>query len=436
MLKVIIAFIRSRRGICGLIGLAWAGACSDPASDAPAAPPPVIDGGAPEAAASPYDAASGPTGAALHAVDVPIDGLSPDEITLFNKGDGLFGLPFREVDGLGPYYVRSSCSACHAEGTRGPGLVQKMVVVEADGITTAADQSLLPWGHTVRRGLAAGAKVPLVPPSDPRVKVSTRVGPPVLGRGYMEAVTDAEIERMESEQALRTDGIHGHVNRVVYGSVTNTDPTFGTHNKGDANLVGRFGLKARIVSLDDFTADAFQGDMGITTPMRPTELDNPDGLTDDAHPGVDIDVGAVNTIAGYLRRIAIPVRVGLTDQGRELFDRTKCSVCHVPSLKTRPDYPIKELAGIDAPIFTDMLVHDMGVTLADGMTDGTAGSRAWRTSPLIGLRFSKTFLHDGRVTSVEDAIKAHDGEASSSSQSFSALSASDRDVLLRYVEAL
>ena len=29
--------------------------------------------------------------------------------------------------------------------------------------------------------------------------------------------------------------------------------------------------------------------MGITSPLRPTELPNPDGLTDDVKPGVDVD---------------------------------------------------------------------------------------------------------------------------------------------------
>src|SRR5438045_325838 len=67
------------------------------------------------------------------ASDVPIDGLSKDDVRRFDDGDGLFGLAFRPVDGLGPLFIRTSCGACHAEGARGPGLVQKMSLVEADG---------------------------------------------------------------------------------------------------------------------------------------------------------------------------------------------------------------------------------------------------------------------------------------------------------------
>ena len=116
-----------------------------------------------------------------------------------------------------------------------------------------------------------------------------------------------------------------------------------------------------------------------------------------------------------------------------------CSACHAPSLKTRADYPIAQLADIDAAVFTDFLLHDMGDALADGMVDGQAGSRSWRTAPLIGLRFNRTFLHDGRASSIEDAIVMHGGpgsEAAGAVEHFNNLSEADRQVLLDYVGAL
>jgi len=78
----------------------------------------------------------------------------------------------------------------------------------------------------------------------------------------------------------------------------------------------------------------------------------------------------------------------------------------------------------------------MGAALADGVRDGDATGRLWKTAPLIGLRFYRTFLHDGRATSVEDAILAHDGEARGSAEAFRALAAADRQALIEYVEAL
>jgi CxxC motif-containing protein (DUF1111 family) len=313
-----------------------------------------------------------------------------------------------------------------------------MAVVLDDGITPSPDQSKLAFGPTVHPLCTAGAHTPIVPPDDPSVRVSLRMGPPILGRGYLEAIEDAEILRVEAEQAARGDGVHGHVNHVVYASEPNPDQTFNAHRKGDT-LVGRFGLKARIGTVDEFTADALQGDMGITSPLRPTEIPNPDGLTDDDKPGVDVTAESVNRRATYIRLTAIPRRAGLTDAGRALFESTGCAGCHVPSMKTRADYPIDLLAGIDAPVYTDMLVHDMGDDLADGVVEGEAGPRDWRTAPLIALRFEKTFLHDGRARSIEEAVLSHDGpgsEASASIARFRALSPADHDALLAFVSAL
>ena len=373
--------------------------------------------------------------------DKPIDGLTSDQIVVFNDGNHLFDLALHDGDGLGPLYTRNNCSACHAKALRGPGVVQKMSVVQADGVTPSPDQSKLAFGHTVHPLVTAGAVTPIVPPEgDATVKVSTRIGPPVVGRGYMEAVLDSEIERLESEQSTRVDAIHGRINHVVYASDANPDTTFHTHQKGDV-LIGRFGLKARIATLDDFTADAAQGDMGITSPLRPTEIQNPDGLVDDLRPGVDISADSVNARANYMRMLAIPRQKSLPEKGASLFEQAKCSVCHAPSLKTRSDYPIAPLAGVDVAVFTDFLLHDMGDTLSDGLegADGDAHAREWRTAPLIGMSLLKNYLHDGRAKSIDEAIRLHDGPGSEAADSVSIyenLSLEDTATLSAFVGSL
>jgi CxxC motif-containing protein (DUF1111 family) len=394
-------------------------------------------------AAAPQEQAPKKSTAKVDSFDVPLAGLEPSFLADFNDGDLLFSTPLRESDGLGPLYTRASCSACHESAARGPGLVQKMSVVEADGVTPAADQSVLAFGHTLHPLTAGGGKTPiLAPPDDPSVKVTQRFGPPVLGRGYMEAVSDEELERVEAEQAARDDGIHGRINWVSYASEANEDTRFHTYQKGDT-LIGRFGLKARVPALDDFTADAFQGDMGITSPLRPAEIENPDGLTDDAKPGVDVGFDSVNKRANYVRGIAIPARRA-DDLGAALFEASLCSVCHAPSLHTRADYPIAALADIDAPVYTDMLLHRMGDELADGLpadpnVDGQADSFSWRTAPLIGLRFDTTYLHDGRAKTILEAIELHRGtnsEANPAVDAFDALGDEDRQALVNFVAGL
>jgi CxxC motif-containing protein (DUF1111 family) len=122
-----------------------------------------------------------------------------------------------------------------------------------------------------------------------------------------------------------------------------------------------------------------------------------------------------------------------------LFEQAECSVCHVPSMRTRDDYPIAQLRSIDAPIYSDLLLHDMGLTLADGIADGDANWREWKTPPLIGLRFMRTYLHDGRAASIEQAIEMHEGsgsEASASVERFKGLSDADKKELIDFVSAL
>ncbi|HEV8551740.1 MAG TPA: di-heme oxidoredictase family protein [Polyangiaceae bacterium] len=375
--------------------------------------------------------------------DVPLRGIDRAWTADFNDGDLLFSTPMREADGLGPLYTRQSCSSCHQEGIRGPGLVQKMSIVDEDGVTPAEDQSALEFGHTLHPLTAGGGVTPiLAPEGDPRVKVTTRFGPPVLGRGYMEAIADEEIERVEGEQAARDDGIHGRINHVHYASLENEDKRFHDHRKGDL-LIGRFGLKARVPALDDFTADAFQGDMGITSPLRPDEIKNPDGLTDDAKPGIDVSFDSVNLRAAYVRLLAIPERQA-DELGAALFEQALCSACHVPSLHTRADYPVPSLADVDAPVYTDLLLHAMGPDLADGLpadpsVDGEAGSFDWRTAPLLGLRFNRTYLHDGRAKTIEEAILMHRGEGSEANpavDAFESLDAADQASLVDFVHGL
>jgi CxxC motif-containing protein (DUF1111 family) len=390
-------------------------------------------------------AGTGPVdGSALaNLFDVPLSGIGSDWRARFNDGDALFSIVLRDADGLGPLYTRQACNDCHndEDGLRGPGFAQKMSVVEVDGLTPSPDQSALPFGPTVHPFVTAGATTPIVPPAgNASVRITNRIGPSVLGRGYLEAVADSEIQRVAAAQAARADAIHGVVNTYTYASQPNPDPTFNAHQPGDT-VIGRFGLKARIGTLDEFVADALQNDMGITSPLRPTEFPNPDGLTDDDKPGIDATADDVNQRADYIRTIAIPWRATPDPTAQALFDQVLCSACHVPTLHTSPTYPIAALADIDAPIYTDMLLHDMGDGLTDSLNDGEglATARTWRTGPLIGLRFSREYLHDGRATTLTDAVLDHDGngsEAHDSVQMFMALPSDQQTALLNFVRSL
>ena len=87
-------------------------------------------------------------------------------------------------------------------------------------------------------------------------------------------------------------------------------------------------------------------------------------------------------------------------------------------------------------LFSDLLLHDMGAALADGIEQGSATGAEFRTPPLWGVGQSAPYLHDGRAATLTDAIAAHGGEGAASRNAFLALSKPRRNALLRYLRSL
>jgi CxxC motif-containing protein (DUF1111 family) len=104
------------------------------------------------------------------------------------------------------------------------------------------------------------------------------------------------------------------------------------------------------------------------------------------------------------------------------FTALGCGTCHVPSL-----------GGV--PLYSDLLLHDMGRALDDGVLQGAATGKDWRTTPLWGLSQRARLLHDGRAASVEAAILAHGGEAESAMQRFRAAPDAERRALLAFLSS-
>jgi CxxC motif-containing protein (DUF1111 family) len=110
----------------------------------------------------------------------------------------------------------------------------------------------------------------------------------------------------------------------------------------------------------------------------------------------------------------------------------KTGVSSIPALSEKTFYP-----------YSDLLLHDMGSGLDDGYTEGSAATTEWRTPPLWGLGLSKNsqggryfLLHDGRASSIEDAISLHGGEGLKSRDAFHDLSESDKKKIIHFLESL
>ncbi len=100
---------------------------------------------------------------------------------------------------------------------------------------------------------------------------------------------------------------------------------------------------------------------------------------------------------------------------------------------------ITALSQKPANMFSDLLVHHMGSTLADGVSQGNAGPDEFRTAPLWGVGQRIFFLHDGRTRDLQQAILMHDNpgsEAITATEIFESLSPSTRQDILNFLRSL
>ena len=131
----------------------------------------------------------------------------------------------------------------------------------------------------------------------------------------------------------------------------------------------------------------------------------------------------------FVASLPAPNSSGATSNapGAALFATLGCATCHTPSLPA---------GDTQAQHYSDQLPHDKGPSLDDGVVQGQARGRDWRTTPLWGLGVRVRYLHDGRATSLTAAIAAHEGEAMRSANAFRALSADAKEKLLNFLGSL
>ncbi len=132
----------------------------------------------------------------------------------------------------------------------------------------------------------------------------------------------------------------------------------------------------------------------------------------------------------YTSQIQTGYSVSLPDTrlgGEKLFHETGCVKCHTPFF---------EVDGKKIFVYSDLLLHDMGPDLDDKIIQGEAGGRDWRTAPLWGLHLRKQYLHDGRATTLRDAILAHGGEAEIVRNRFAELSEEEKQQLYAFLNSL
>jgi CxxC motif-containing protein (DUF1111 family) len=360
---------------------------------------------------------------------VPLAGLTESERAAFAAGRAEFTSIETPEEGLGPIFNGRSCVQCH--GVPAPGGSSPVTVTRFGRQAGAGFDPLEARGGSLLQRFAVDpALLERVPPE--ANVVAERESTPLFGLGLIEAIPDEAI--LAGAARAKPDGVRGRAAVVV-------DVATGERR------VGRFGWKAQHATLLGFAADAYRNEMGITNRFFPTE-NAPNGnvallaafnRVADPEDAVDPATGRgdVDALADFMRFLAAPPRAAATAAavaGETLFSQIGCAACHTPSMTTGSS-PVAALGAKTVSLYSDLLLHDMG-SLNDGIAQAAARAHEMKTPPLWGLRASAPYLHDGRAATVDQAIRAHDGEARSARNRYNALTPAQRQQLLDFLGTL
>ena len=362
----------------------------------------------------------------------PLPGLTPTQRSAFQDGLAEFTDIETVEDGLGPVFNGRSCGECHNVPVIGGG--SERTEIRFGMLTNDVFDPLGQLGGSLIQDHAVGpadlAGIHQFTP-DALPELATIVAPrrttPVFGLGLVDAVPDADFYALAAEESARGDGTAGRVSIV-------TDLVHG------GTSVGKFGWKAQVPNLEQFSGDAYLNEMGITNPLFPNENcpgGDCDELASNPEPVLNDDGHGVAAFADFMTMLGAPPRAprqGNFTEGEEVFDQIGCASCHVANMKTGPS-EIPALRHRPFHPYSDFLLHNMG-SLGDGIAQGDASGSEMRTAPLWGLRMVTRFLHDGSATSIEEAILAHDGQGKGARDRFNALAAEDRSKLLEFLGSL
>ncbi len=278
-----------------------------------------------------------------------------------------------------------------------------------------------------------------------------RIPTPLLGAGLIEAIPDSAIlANMHTNTAeKRQAGVSARPNR-----------------SGNDGTITRFGWKAQNKSLLLFSGEAYNVEMGVSNLLFTQERDETpacQGLgnltpndtatfaaTPDPSSGLSTGVlSDMEAFADFMRMLAPPTPAPptpSTQHGRALFTSVGCALCHTPALTTGAAVGNGDesnasvaLSNHSANLFSDLLLHRMGIRLADGIRQGAGGPDEFRTAPLWGVGQRIFFLHDGRTTNLIHAIGAHASEGSEANQvveNFLQLSTQDQQDLIDFRRSL
>jgi CxxC motif-containing protein (DUF1111 family) len=407
--------------------------------------------------------------------------------TTFKELDSVSGAPIAGANGsgLGPRFNLDSCSGCHAQpdvGGSSPSVNPQIAAAHRGNASNPEDLSaFIKVNGPVREvrfktnpdGTADGGVHDLftitgrpdavgcnVAQPDFRAALAAgnaifRIPTPTFGAGLIEGIPDQTIiDNKNASLDQKADfGITGRENR-----------------EGNDGTITRFGWKAQNKSLQIFAGEAYNVEQGVTNQIFPDEREGLQGClfnsTPEDHSSFTVNGGVLSSTPDdvvsfrlFMRFLAPPAPQQVntsTDAGADLastiqngkkaFGEAGCALCHTPSLETGLASSIDPtlssstaLSHQNANLYSDLLVHDMGTGLADGVTQGVANGQEFRSAPLWGIGQRIFFLHDGRTNDLLAAIQAHSSPGSEANKvisNFNRLDDRDQQAILVFLRSL
>jgi CxxC motif-containing protein (DUF1111 family) len=357
----------------------------------------------------------------------------------YDADKALFAAVESDADGVGPVYNARSCGECHGNPILGAG--SQILELRAAKIDAFGNYTDAPGGSLINdRAIHPAAQERV--PEDANI-IAGRSSLSILGDGYIEAIPDQAFIQVAQDQVRLSKGlIRG---QVIFVPVLEAP---------GVTRVGRFGWKNQHASLVSFAGDAYLNEMGITTPMFPTEntsMGRPVNMFDPVPDPDEADNDDVEAFADFSRATKAPGRdpqlAGTPDaqRGEQLFNSLGCAVCHTPSFVTAPagtalnggQFVVTPALGnkIVRP-WGDFLLHDIGT--GDGIIQngGPSTRNKVRTAPLWGVRFRTRLMHDGLSATFDEAIQRHAGEAFLTRSRYLFLNQSDRAKIQTFLRSL
>lgn len=342
------------------------------------------------------------------------------------------------ADGLGPTYNAQSCRECHQNVATGGA---NQVAEHRTGYLKQGEFFESLGGSLVNSRATYPEIVEQVAYQD---DIRTfRISTNTLGGGLVEAIADTTLKAISAGQPVTMRGT------AILVPVLEGD---------GSGRVGRFGWKSQHASLESFSADAYLNEMGITTPLLPDEntskgLDVSNasiyGSKYDPVPEPEDDGIDVVAFANFMRSTKAPSRGPITPDvvaSETLFNKSDCAVCHVSTITTAsPGTKINgraftvpdALGNKKIHPYSDFLLHD--IASGDGipvLPELPSTANQMRTAPLWGLRTRNRLMHDGLTFTKQEAIQRHGGQAAAARSKYNALTATQKNQLLTFLDSL